>query len=101
MYSCSTKPLKIDILKLFLLEIYVMTSTELREKVVSKVHITEDKDILEFVLEFLNQSEEVLKPYVFTDEQKKRLDISLQQSKDGNVLSEEEEAKLTAEWLGK
>ncbi len=78
-----------------------MTSTELREKVVSKVHITEDKDILEFVLEFLNQSEEVLKPYVFTDEQKKRLDISLQQSKDGNVLSEEEEAKLTAEWLGK
>jgi hypothetical protein len=78
-----------------------MTSTQLQEQVISKVHITEDKDILEFVLEFLKQTEVVVEPYIFTTEQRKRVDISLEQSRTGSILSEEEEKKLTDEWLEK
>jgi len=77
-----------------------MTRVDLIEQVISKIHITEDTDILEFVLQFLNQSE-ITEPYQFTDEQKRRLDISLSESAKGQLISEEEEEKMTKEWLGK
>ena len=77
-----------------------MTRVDLIEQVISKVHITEDMDILEFVLQFLNQSE-IAEPYHFTIEQKRRLDISLSESSKGQLISEEEEEKMTNEWLGK
>ncbi len=77
-----------------------MTRVDLIEQVISKIHITEDTDILEFVLQFLNQSE-ITEPYQFTDQQKRRLDISLSESAKGQLISEEEEDKMTNEWLGK
>jgi hypothetical protein len=77
-----------------------MTRVDLIEQVISKVHITEDKDILEFVLQFLNQNE-IPEPYHFTGEQKRRLDISISESVSGQLISEEEDEKMTNEWLGK
>ena len=77
-----------------------MTSVELKEQVISKIHITEDKDVLEFVLEFLHQSD-ITEPYTFSDEQNKRLNISLEESKKGLIISEDEERKMTEEWFGK
>lgn len=77
-----------------------MTRVDLIEQVISKVHITEDTDILEFILEFLNQSENK-EPYLFTSDQKRRLNISLSESAKGQLLSEDEEEKMTNEWLGK
>jgi hypothetical protein len=77
-----------------------MTRGDLVEQVISKVHITEDTDILEFILQFLNQSE-ISEHYQFTDEQKRRLDISMSESAKGQLISEDEEEKMTNEWLGK
>jgi hypothetical protein len=78
-----------------------MTSIELKEKVISQIHITEDNDALEFILEFLTQNEDRNSTYTFSDDLRKRLDISVEQSNNGELISEEEERKLTEEWLEK
>jgi hypothetical protein len=78
-----------------------MTSLELKEKVISQIHITEDSDALEFILEFLLQNDGSNSIYKFSDDLRKRLDISVEQSNNGEVISEEEERKLTEEWLEK
>lgn len=77
-----------------------MDRVDLIEQVISKVHITKDTDILEFVLQFLNQSA-TPEPYQFTNEQKSRLAISLKESEKGQLISEEDEDKMTYEWLKK
>lgn len=77
-----------------------MTRVDLREQVISKIHITEDTNILEFVLQFLNQTE-IPHPYQLNTEQKKRLNISLKESDKGQIIFEDEEDKMTNEWLEK
>ena len=77
-----------------------MTRIDLIEQVVSKVHIIKDATILEFVLQFLNQNENI-EPYQFTNDQKARLSISMKESTSGQLISEEEERKMTIEWLEK
>jgi predicted transcriptional regulator len=75
-----------------------MNKIELKDQLIGQIHITEDLETLEFVLDFLRQpvSQEV---YSFSDAQLKRIELSLQQIKDGEVFSEEEANKIVDEWM--
>ena len=76
-----------------------MTILQLREQLISKIQITEDQDILEFMLGILVQEPYPIEPYILNAEQNKRIDIALKQIDNGETCSDEEADKITQEWL--
>ncbi len=78
-----------------------MTYTELRDQVISKIQITEDMDILEFVLGVLQQDIHTDEVYECSHEQNRRIDIALNQIEIGETYTQEEADKITREWIEK
>ena len=78
-----------------------MNSTELREQVISKIQITDDQDILEFVLGILEQDINTSDVYELNDEQNRRIDIALKQIEKGEIYTEDEVDKITKGWIEK
>ncbi len=76
-----------------------MTSVELKQQLISKIQITDDKDILEGILELLEFELNNKDTFKLTDEQKKSIALSKQQIMDGKVYTEEEGDQLMEQWL--
>lgn len=77
----------------------MMTTRELKEQLISKIQITEDQDILEWLLGLLAQEPNQAEIYNLNNEQIAAIDRAEEQIKKGEYYSEEEADKLTDEWL--
>lgn len=76
-----------------------MTSIELKEKLISKIQITDDKDILEGVLKLLQFELNSKEAFYLSETQKESIVLSKKQIKEGKIYSEEEADQLTDKWL--
>ena len=72
---------------------------ELKEQILGKLQTTDDSDLLEALLSLLefeiNESED----YVLNDQQRKAIEFSRNQIRNGEFYSEVEADKITEEWL--
>jgi hypothetical protein len=75
-----------------------MKVEDLKQQLIGQIHITDDNEVLEFMLDFRTQDNKSA-PYNLTTEQHERISIALEQIKTGQVISEEEEQKQTLKWL--
>ncbi len=76
-----------------------MTTIDIKEQLISKIQVTDDKEILSGVLELLEFELNNMDTYTLTDSQKQSIALSKKQIKEGLVYSEEEADKLTDQWL--
>lgn len=76
-----------------------MTMVDIKAQLISKIQVTDDKEILAGMLELLDFELNNLDTYTLTNAQKESIAISKNQLKEGKVYSEEEADKLTDKWL--
>ena len=76
-----------------------MTTVDIKEQLISKIQVTDDKEILSGVLELLEFELNNIDTYSLTAAQKESIALSKKQIKEGKVYSEEEADKLTEQWL--
>ena len=76
-----------------------MSTLELQEKLISKIQITADEDILESVLRFLEFETENNEVYILNEEQQQAIAKARLQVANGQFYTNEEVDKLTEEWL--
>lgn len=76
-----------------------MTKIELREQLISRIQITENQEILEWVLGLLSQESNQSEIYDLNFEQVAAIERAEAQFKRGEYFSEEEVDKITDEWL--
>ena len=76
-----------------------MSTIDLKEQLISQIHITEDQEILEWMLGLLAQQANQTELYDLNIEQIKAIDRAEEQIIRGEYYSEEEANKLTIEWL--
>ena len=76
-----------------------MSTIDLKEQLISQIHITEDQEILEWMLGLLAQQANQTELYDLNIEQINAIDRAEEQIIRGEYYSEEEANKLTIEWL--
>lgn len=78
-----------------------MSVTELQQKLIDKISITNDVDLLEDIYSFIGIDEEVGKFYTLSEKQILSIEQSQKQIKDGNYFTNDEVNKEIDEWLEK
>jgi hypothetical protein len=78
-----------------------MSVTELQQKLIDKISITDDVSLLEDIYSFIEIDEEIGKFHTLTDSQVSKIELSQQQIKDGNYFSNDDVNKEIEEWLEK
>jgi predicted transcriptional regulator len=78
-----------------------MSVTALQKKLIDKISITNDVDLLEDIYSFIGIEEEVEKFYTLSDKQISNIEQSQQQIKDGNYFTNDDVNKEIDEWLEK
>ncbi len=78
-----------------------MSVTALQQKLIDKISITHDVDLLEDIYSFIEKDEEVEKFYSLSDKQILSIEQSQQQIKDGNYFTDHDVNKEIDEWLEK
>ncbi len=76
-----------------------MSTIDLKEQLISQIQITEDQEILEWMLGLLAQQVNHTELYALNKEQIKAIDRAEEQIIRGEYYSEEEADKMTYEWL--
>ena len=76
-----------------------MSTIELKEQLISQIQITEDQEILEWMLGLLAQQANQTELYDLNIVQSKAIDRAEEQIIRGEYYSEEEADKMTDEWL--
>ena len=78
-----------------------MTVTELKKRLIGKINQTENSGILEEMYRLIANEETDGSIYALSDEQKKAVEESQQQFKNGQFLNGEQADNEIEEWLGK
>ncbi len=80
-----------------------MSTIELRNKVIERVQVTNDEDILEDIYRILEieANDDDNEVYVLSETQKKLIELSRKQIREGKSFTNEEVNRETEEWLGK
>lgn len=78
-----------------------MSNTELKEKIISRIQESENRDLLKDVETLLNIESEDLEVYKLTDEQKKGIDEAKAEIQNGKFISGEDSDKEVDKWLEK
>lgn len=78
-----------------------MKTHELKAKLISSINSTENQHILEEISKILEIEQQDIEPIKLSDLQKKLLNISLEQVKRGEYLTDEEANKDIDEWFNK
>ena len=78
-----------------------MTVKELKKRLIGKINQTENSGILEEMYRLIANEETDGSIYALSDEQKKAVDESQQQFKNGQFLKGEQADNEIEEWLGK
>lgn len=76
-----------------------MSTIDLKKQLISQIQITEDQEILEWMLGLLAQQVNQTELYDLNVEQMKAIDRAEEQLIRGEYYSEEEADKMTDEWL--
>ena len=76
-----------------------MTTIELKEQLISQIQITDDQEILEWMLGLLAQESNQTEIYDLNIAQIAAIERAEVQIKRGEYYSEEEADKMTDEWL--
>ena len=79
----------------------IMSTVELRKKLIEKIQKTENSELLEEAYRLLDVGTEDMEIYKFSDEQRSAVAEGRQQIKDGKFLTEDEANREIDEWLGK
>lgn len=79
-----------------------MSTIELRNKVIERVQVTNDEDILEDIYRILEieANDDDNEVYVLSETQKKLIELSRKQIREGKSFTNEEVNRETEEWLG-
>ncbi len=78
-----------------------MSTSELSNRLIEKIKETKDERILEEAYGLLDLENENIEVYKLNDAQKKAINESREQIKNGKFLTEEEANKEIDEWLNK
>ncbi len=80
-----------------------MSTIELRNKVIERVQVTNDEDILEDIYRILEieANDDDNEVYVLSETQKKLIELSRKQIREGKSFTNEEVNRETEEWLEK
>lgn len=78
-----------------------MSTAELRNRLIEKIKKTKDERILEEAYRLLDLENEDIEVYKLNDAQKKAINESREQIKNGQFLTEEAANKEIDEWLNK
>jgi hypothetical protein len=78
-----------------------MSVTALQQKLIEKIIITNDVDLLEDIYSFIEIDEDVQKFYNLSPKQISSIEQSQQQIKDGNYFTNDDVNKEIDEWLEK
>ena len=71
-----------------------MTTMELKEQILGKLETTDDSDLLEALLSLLEFEINEPEDYALNDQQRKAIEISRNQIRNGEFYSEEEADKI-------
>jgi hypothetical protein len=78
-----------------------MSTVELRKKLIERIKETEDEKILEEAFRLLEMDTNDFEIYKLNEDQKKTIEGSRAQIKNGQFLTDNQVNKDTDEWLGK
>jgi hypothetical protein len=78
-----------------------MTINDLKHKLISKIHQTNDNGLLEEMYRLLNVDESEFDILELTPEQKSAIETAQEQYRKGLYLSQEQADNEIEEWLGK
>jgi predicted transcriptional regulator len=78
-----------------------MSTTELRDKLISKIQLTNDESILEEVYRVLELETTLSETYVLSPLEKKEIELGRKDIREGRFLTNEEVNKEIDEWLNK
>ena len=78
-----------------------MSTTELREKLIGKIQLTNDESILEEVYRVLELETTLSETYVLSPLEKKEIELGRKDIREGRFLTNEEVNKEIDEWLNK
>ena len=78
-----------------------MSTTELREKLIGKIQLTNDESILEEVYRVLELETTLSETYVLSPLEKKEIELGRKDIREGRFLTNEEVNKEIEEWLNK
>lgn len=78
-----------------------MSNTELKEKIISRIQESENRELLKDVETLLNIESEDLEVYKLTNEQKKGIDEAKAEIQNGKFISGEESDNEIDKWLEK
>lgn len=76
-----------------------MSTIELKQRLIEKIQVTDDNDILNGLLKLLEFELNATVTYKLNAHQKESIAISREQITKGEVYTEDEVNKLTVEWL--
>ncbi|MBK6482244.1 MAG: hypothetical protein IPG01_03710 [Chitinophagaceae bacterium] len=76
-----------------------MSTIELKQRLIEKIQVTDDNDILNGLLKLLEFELNATVTYKLNAHQKESIAISREQITKGEVYTEDEVNKLTDEWL--
>lgn len=78
-----------------------MTSIELKNKVISKIHQVNDEEILNEIYKLLDDSLEEIDTIMLSENHKNTIEIAKAQIEKGEYLSNEQANKEIGKWLRK
>ncbi len=78
-----------------------MSSIELRKKLIERIKETENEKLLEEAYRLLEMETDDFETYKLTENQKKAINESREQIKNGQFLTNEQVNNDSDEWLGK
>lgn len=78
-----------------------MSTIELKERLIEKIQTTTNNSILEEVYRLLEIENRDLEVYLFTDEEKEKINLTRAQVKTGKYLTNDEANKEIDQWLEK
>jgi predicted transcriptional regulator len=78
-----------------------MSTTELREKLIGKIQLTNDESILEEVYRVLELETTLSETYLLSPLEKKEIELGRKDIREGRILTNEEVNKEMDEWLNK
>jgi predicted transcriptional regulator len=79
----------------------VMTTIELKKKLIKQINNIEDELLLQEVSRLIDTGEDESDIYYFTEEESRAIEEAREQYAKGEFLSNEEANKEVDEWLGK
>ncbi|MBE7639790.1 hypothetical protein GUB10_05530 [Salegentibacter sp. BLCTC] len=76
-----------------------MKTAEIREKLISEINSSDNKNLLEELYRYLNRENRTQKTYNLSDEQKLAIEEAREQINKGDYLTSEEANQEIDEWL--